>query len=436
MTLSGASAPRPGVDWPSYRGIGASGVADGFPTATAWNVQTGEQVKWKTPVAGLSHSSPIVWGDQVCVATAVNPEAKPFLKVGLYGDIKPVEDSSVHEWKVLCFDARSGKRLWEQTAHQGVPKVKRHTKATQANTTLATDGEHLVALFGAEGMYAYTMQGKLLWKKDLGVLDAGFFRVPDAQWGYSSSPIIHDGRIIVQADVQKDAFLAAFDVKTGREVWRTPRTDVPTFGTPAVYTHNGRKHIALNGWKHIGGYDFETGKEVWKLTGGGDIPTPTPIVAHDLIYITNAHGTKSPVYAVKLSASGDITPPGEATQNDHIAWSVPRDGAYMQTPIVYGEYLYVCKDNGVLNVFNAKTGERAYQQRLGDGKTGFTASAVAADGKLYYSSEEGDVYVIKAGATFEELAKNALGEITMATPAISKGVIFFRTQSHLIAIGK
>jgi outer membrane protein assembly factor BamB len=342
----------------------------------------------------------------------------------------------VHEWKVLCFDARSGKRLWEQTAHQGVPKVKRHTKATQANTTLATDGEHLVALFGAEGMYAYTMQGKLLWKKDLGVLDAGFFRVPDAQWGYSSSPIIHDGRIIVQADVQKDAFLAAFDVKTGREVWRTPRTDVPTFGTPAVYTHNGRKHIALNGWKHIGGYDFETGKEVWKLTGGGDIPTPTPIVAHDLIYITNAHGTKSPVYAVKLSASGDITPPGEATQNDHIAWSVPRDGAYMQTPIVYGEYLYVCKDNGVLNVFNAKTGERAYQQRLGDGKTGFTASAVAADGKLYYSSEEGDVYVIKAGATFEELAKNALGEITMATPAISKGVIFFRTQSHLIAIGK
>ena len=282
-TLLAATDPKPGVDWPSYRGIGASGIAEGYPTVTSWNTETNTNVRWKTPVAGLSHSSPVVWGDQVCVTTAVNGEAKPLLKVGLYGDIKPVEDSSVHQWKVLCYDAATGKPRWEQTAHQGVPKVKRHTKATQANTTLATDGEHLVALFGAEGMYVYDMKGKLLWKKDLGRLDAGFFRAPEAQWGYASSPIIHAGRIIVQADVQKDSFLAAFDVKTGRELWRTPRADVPTFGTPAIYMSNGRAQIVVNGWKHIGGYDFETGKEVWKLVGGGDIPVPTPVVAHNLI---------------------------------------------------------------------------------------------------------------------------------------------------------
>jgi outer membrane protein assembly factor BamB len=435
-TLLAATDPKPGVDWPSYRGIGASGIAEGYPTVTSWNTETNTNVRWKTPVAGLSHSSPVVWGDQVCVTTAVNGEAKPLLKVGLYGDIKPVEDSSVHQWKVLCYDAATGKPRWEQTAHQGVPKVKRHTKATQANTTLATDGEHLVALFGAEGMYVYDMKGKLLWKKDLGRLDAGFFRAPEAQWGYASSPIIHAGRIIVQADVQKDSFLAAFDVKTGRELWRTPRADVPTFGTPAIYMSNGRAQIVVNGWKHIGGYDFETGKEVWKLVGGGDIPVPTPVVAHNLIFVTNAHGGKSPIYAVRPTATGDITPAGDATHNDHLAWSAAREGAYMQTPIVYGDHLYVCKDNGVLSVFNARTGEKAYQQRLGNGETGFSASAVAADGKLYYSSEDGDVYVLKAGATFEQLAKNGLGEVTMATPAISKGVIFFRTQGHLVAVGR
>ena len=193
------------------------------------------------------------------------------------------------------------------------------------------------------------LTGDLLWKKDFGRLDSGFFMVPDAQWGFASSPVIHNGRVILQADVQKGSFVAAFDVRTGKELWRTPRADVPTWSTPAVVSMNGRDQVIVNGWKHIGGYDLETGKEVWRMTGGGDIPVPTPIAAHGLVFITNAHGKAAPIYAIKPTASGDISLKEGESSNAHIAWSYMRDGGYMQTPIVYGDILYVCRDNGVLS---------------------------------------------------------------------------------------
>lgn len=426
--------PRVGVDWPSFRGIGARGIAEGPPPPQSWNVPDSKQVKWRVPVVGLGHSSPIVWGDLVCTASAVSGTPNPELKVGLYGDITSVQDSTVHRWLVMCFDKTTGKLRWERTAHSGVPLVKRHPKSTQASSTLATDGRRIVAFFGSQGLYAYSLNGELLWKKDFGLLDSGFFMAPDAQWGFASSPVIHDGRVIVQADVQKGSFVAAFDVETGKDLWRTPRSDVPTWSTPAVIADNGRVQVVVNGWKHIGGYDFTTGKELWRMTGGGDIPVPTPIAAHGLVFITNAHGKLSPIYAIRPGAAGDITLKDGETANAHVAWSYLRDGGYMQTPIVYGDLLYVCRDNGVLSVFDARTGERHYQSRLGDGKTGFSASPVAAGGRVYFTSEDGDVYVVKAGTTFALLGTNALGEVAMATPAISEGVIYFRTRNHLVAI--
>ena len=197
-----------------------------------------------------------------------------------------------------------------------MPKIKRHTKSTHANSTLATDGERIVAFFGSEGLYAYDIKGTLLWKKDLGVLDAGFYMVPEAQWETGSSPILHDGMVVVQADVQKGSFLAAFDAKDGKELWRTPRTDVPTWGTPTIHAVNGQAadHRERHA-KHVGAYDFKTGKEIWKLTGGGDIPVPTPVVSDGLIYITNAHGRiGAPVYAIRETATGDITLEGGRDQ--------------------------------------------------------------------------------------------------------------------------
>ena len=421
-------------NWPSFRGPAASGTAEGPAPAVSWDVPQNRNVKWRVAVPGLAHSSPIVWGRQVCLATAINTAGSADLKVGLYGNIEPAADQTPHRWVVLCFDKESGKLLWEHTAHAGVPKVKRHTKATHASSTLATDGRFIVAFFGSEGLYAYDMQGKPVWSKDLGVLDSGYFEAPEAQWGFASSPIIHGGRVIVQADVQKGSFVAAFDVATGRELWRTPRADVPTWSTPAVYEGDGSAQVVVNGWKHIGGYDLATGKEIWRMTGGGDIPVPTPVIGHGLIFITNAHGGQAPIYAIRGTARGDISLRGNATSNEHIAWSAPRDGAYMQTPLLYGDLLYVCKDNGVLGVFDARTGTRHYQARMADGRTGFTASPVAASGHVYFTSEEGDVYVIKAGTAFEQVSVNPLGEVAMATPALSDGVLFFRTRGHLTAV--
>jgi outer membrane protein assembly factor BamB len=432
---AGSEAVVAAQSWPSFRGPRASGVQDGHPTPTTWSVEKGEAVRFRVEVPGLAHSSPVVWGDSVYLTSAVSAGEAP-LKVGLYGDIEPVPTEGRHRYVLYRIDKRTGKVRWERITHDGVPRRPRHTKSTHANPTPATDGQRVVAYFGSEGLYTYDTEGKLLWKKDLGALDAAFFRAPEAQWGVASSPVIHDGVVYLQVDVLNDPFLAAFDLETGRELWRTPRQDVPTWSTPTVHEAAGRTLLLVNGWKHVGGYDARTGKEVWKLTGGGDIPVPAPVVAHDLVFVTHAHGPGSPIYAIRTSATGDISLPEGRTSSEHVAWSVERGGNYMQTPLVYGELLYTCRDNGVLSVFRARTGERLYQERLGGGSTGFTASPVAADGKVYVTSEEGEVYVLRAGERYELLAKNALGEITMASPAVSEGVLYFRTRRHLVAIGR
>ncbi|HEX9652748.1 MAG TPA: PQQ-binding-like beta-propeller repeat protein [bacterium] len=435
MAIALASEPD-GVNWPSFRGPNASGIAPEFSTPVTWNVETSENIKWKVAISGLGHSCPVIWGDRVFVTTASSGKSDDLLRVGLYGDIAPVEDESKHKWVVYCLDKKSGKVLWERVAHEGVPKIKRHTKATHANSTPATDGKHLVACFGSEGLYCYDFSGKLIWEKDLGLLESSYFRAPDAQWGFGSSPIIHENLVIVQCDVLQNSFLAAFDINDGHEVWRTSRDDVPSWSTPAVHKAGERAQIIVNGYRHMGGYELASGKELWKLSSTGDIPVPTPVIGDGLVYLTNAHGGGAPIYAVRLDATGDISLTDGVTANDHIVWSDPRNGNYMQTPLLYGEYLYTCKDGGVLTCYDAKTGQRFYRERLGTGKSGFTASPVAADGKLYHTSEDGDIFVIQIGAEYKELAVNSMGEICMATPAISEGTLFFRTRGHMVAVGE
>lgn len=433
LLLAALLAAQEADDWPSFRGPRASGVAPAGAAPATWDVPGSKNVLWKTPLPGLSHSSPIVWRGRVFVATAISGKENPELRVGLYGDVDPVDDQTVHRWKVLCLDGATGRVLWERTAHEGVPKVKRHTKATHANSTMAADGKRVVACFGSEGLYAYDPDGKLLWKKDLGVLDSGWFASPAAQWGFASSPVLHEDMILLQCDVQKNSFIAAFHAEDGREIWRTPRDEVPTWGTPTVHG----TQVIVNGFKHIGGYDLKTGREIWRMKGGGDIPVPTPVVAHDLVFIASAHGAMAPLYAVRTGATGDITLEGNATSNAGVAWSEPRNGAYMQTPLVWGDLLYSCRDTGVLTCYEARTGRRIYQERLGSGgRMGFTASPVAADGKIYFTRERGEVDVVKAGPQFKLLATNPLGENCLATPAVSGGVLLFRTQGHLVAVSE
>ncbi len=424
------------VNWPGFRGPAASGVAIDCDTPSEWSVPESRNVAWKTPVPGLGHSSPVIWGDRIFITTAISGEKDAPLRVGLYGDIAPVEDNTEHEWRLYCLDKNSGKVLWKKSAIRAIPRVKRHTKATHANSTPATDGKFVVAFFGSEGLFCYDMDGDLKWKKDLGPLDSGYFRVPTAQWGFASSPIIDRGRVYVQCDVQQGSFVACYDVKTGDEIWRTDRNEVPTWGTPAIYRKGKHAQLLVNGYKHLGGYDLKTGEELWRIAATGDIPVPTPIIGKGLFYFTSAHGPGAPLYAVKPSARGDITPTEDGETGEHLAWHVPMNGAYMQTPILYKGLLYSCSDGGVLMCYDPKTGERHYRERISStARSGFTASPVAADNKLYFASEDGDVYVVKPGKTFKLLATNPLGEVCMATPAISEDTIYFRTQHHLIAIG-
>ena len=421
------SAESTNDHWPGFRGWQARGVAEGSRTLEKWN-----EPKWKTPIPGLGLSCPTIWGNRVFITTAVSEKGNEELKIGLYGDIESVNDDSRHSFQVFCLDKKDGRVVWKQTAHEGVPKMKRHPKSSHANPTPATDGKHLLGFFGAEGLFCYDLDGKLLWRKDFGALDSGFFRVPGAQWGFASSPVIHENLVFIQCDVQTNSFIVALEIKDGREMWRTSRNDVPTWSTPTVDVRSNRAQLIANGFKHIGGYDLKTGKELWKLSQAGDIPVPTPIVAHDLIFITSAHGRLSPIYAIRTDATGDITLQSGRMTNDFIVWSQSRGGNYMQTPIVVGDYLFAGRDHGVVTCFTAKTGEQHYSERLGTGRSGFTASPIAADGKVYFTSEEGSVYVLRTAPKFEILATNQLGEPCMATPAISENALFFRTRHHLM----
>ncbi|HEX9917902.1 MAG TPA: PQQ-binding-like beta-propeller repeat protein [Pyrinomonadaceae bacterium] len=424
-------------NWPQFRGAGASGVATGAgKTPVSWDATKSVGVRWKTPIPGIGQSSPVVWGNRVYLTTAVSTDAKPAARYGLYGDVEPVNDEPKHTWRVIALDKQTGKIIWDRVTLEGLPKTKRHPKATHASSTPATDGKHVVALFGSQGVLAcYDTNGKLLWKQDTGLLDAGWFYDPDYQWGHASSPIIYKNLVIVQADIQKNSFLAAYDLKTGKQVWKTVRDEIPSWGTPTVYEGKTRPELIANATKFIRGYDPLTGKELWRLGGNSEITTPTPIIAHDLIYVTAGYRPIQPIYAIRLGASGDITLKEKQETNEFVAWSKQRGGPYMPTPIVYGDYFYVCSNNGVVAAYNAKTGERVYQERLAGRGGAFTASPVAADDKLYFSSEDGEVFVVRAGPKHELLATNPMGEALMATPAISDGMVIVRGQHHLFGIG-
>lgn len=418
--------------WPGFRGPWARGFLSNSKPPATWSVDSSKNIKWKAKILGLGHSSPVIWDNFIFVTTASSIVGNESLKVGLYGDIDEANDSFVHEFIVYCIDKKTGKTIWERVVHSGIPKSKRHTKSSQANCTPATDGKYLVVHFGSEGIYCFNIRGDLIWSKDMGILNPGPYTDPGVEWGYASSPVIYKSKIIVQCDIPNKPYITAFDLATGKELWRTSREgEVSTWCTPTIYSKNGKTQVIANGYGMICGYDFETGEELWRLSNGGDAPAPTPVVANDLIYLNSAHGKYSPIFVVKPDAAGNITLAPDSTKNKYIVWSIKKGGAYMQTPLIYDGLLYNLQVNGQLTCFDALTGAVKYKENL---KEAFSASGIAADGKLYFSAESGNVYVVKAGTEFKILAKNVLNDICMATPAISGNTIFFRTQHYLIAV--
>ena len=303
-----------------------------------------------------------------------------------------------------------------------MPRVKRHAKASQASATPATDGTHVVAMMGSEGLYAFDMHGAPLWSKDLGRLDVGYVDDQNEEWGPGSSPVIHDGLVVVQNDRHADSYVVALDVRTGQEKWRVGRDEMPSWATPLVHRGATRTTIVTNSPQVIRGHDAATGKELWQIADGTQVKVPTPVVFEDLVIVTGGWPTGGrPIFAIR-TATGEV------------AWKLERGSPYTTTPVIYQGVLYVCVDNGVLSAYDARTGQRHYQRRIAADAGGFSASPVAAGGRIYLPSEDGVMFVVRAGRRFELLARNDMQEMLLATPAVVGDTMLVRTRTHLVAL--
>lgn len=422
--------------WPSFRGPQAAGAADGQNLPDRWDGKTGENILWRTPIQGLAHSSPVVWGNRIFVTSAVSSNPKATFRPGLYGDGDASDDRSHHRWMIFALDKSSGKILWERVAYQGPPLEKRHIKSTYASSTPATDGRIVVAWFGSQGVHAFDVAGNFLWKLDVGRLDVGAYDVPSFEWGPASSPILWNGLVILQCDTQTDSFLLALKAETGEIVWKTERAELPSWGTPTVAMTSAGPELVTNASNFIRGYDPRTGKELWRLGRSSKITAPTPVFGDDLFVVASGRGPERPIFVVRAGARGDLTLPDGKTSSEAIVWSRTGRGSYMPTPLIYNGLLYVLANNGVFDAYNLRTGEEVYRERIPQVGSGFSASPVAADGKIYLSNEDGEMLVIAAGQKFAHIATNSMGELLMATPALSGGVLYVRTAASVFAIGK
>jgi outer membrane protein assembly factor BamB len=411
------------------------GVADGQHLPERWNAGTGEGILWRTPIPGLAHSSPVVWGDLVFVTTAVSSRANATFKPGLYGDGDASDDRSPQKWMLLALDKRSGTMRWRQVAFEGQPRNARHIKSTYASASPATDGRIVVAWFGSEGVFAYDMAGALRWKVDIGRVDMGAYDIPSYEWGPASSPIIWNGLVILQCDTQADSFLLALDAASGAIVWKTDRDELPSWGTPTVAMTPSGPELVTNASKQIRGYDPRTGRELWRLGGSSMITAPTPIFDGGLHLIASGRGPERPIFAVRPGARGDLSLAKGEDHNAHVVWSKTGRGSYMPTPLAYRGLLYVLGNNGVFDAYDLATGKEIYRQRLPVVGSGYSASPVASDGRIFLSSEDGEMLVIEAGPVFKLIATNTMGEPLMATPAISENRMFVRGASSLMTVG-
>jgi outer membrane protein assembly factor BamB len=431
LALAGAmSLPISAQNWPTFRGPSGSGIADRQDLPTDWDVKTGRNIRWKTAIQGLGHSSPVVWGDRLFV-TSVARSNPPALVLGDAGGIRLADDKITHTWRVSCLNAKDGALLWSKDLHSGVPRASRHVKSSQANATPATDGRSVVAILGSEGLVALVVQGNLKWRVDLGVLNPGLYGSPDSEWGHASSPIIFESSVIVQVDRHRDSYLAAFDLTTGKRQWNVPRVERPVWSTPTLHTVGSRAELIVVGGEYVRGYDPRNGQESWRFKDAAEVKMPTPFVAGDLMVFAGGYRGR-PLYAIRTGARGDISEPESATSGKYLAWRSETGGPYTTTPLAYQGVIYAVRDEGILGTYDLKTGATLYRQRT---NTTHSASPIGSDGRVYLAAEGGEVIVLKAGRTYEVLARNDMGEPVMATPAIANNTMYIRTAGHVYAVG-
>jgi outer membrane protein assembly factor BamB len=431
-----ATAAVTGDVWPQFRGPGALGVADGQDLPTEWDVVSGENVRWSAELPGIAHSSPVVWGDRVFVTSAAS-EAMADVALGDTGGITVAGDEEPFTWSVMALDREDGSVLWRKDVVRGIPRARRHVKATQANATPVTDGETLVVILGSEGLYAFDTAGEPLWDRDLGVLDPGLFGDETSQWGHASSPVIWEDRVLVQVDRHAGSYLAAYSLEDGSELWRVERDEMPVWATPTIHEGtgpDGRTELIVVGGRNIRSYDPQDGSELWRFANQAEVKTPTPFVVGDRVILAGGY-RGLPIYALEMGRDGDLSVPEERAPEepgDALLWRSEPGGPYTTTPLVYGDHVFGITDTGVLSVYSLETGERLHRMRT---EETYSASPVASDGKIYLTGENGLVTVVEAGTELSVLATNDMGESCMGTPAIADGTLFFRCRSHLFAVG-
>jgi outer membrane protein assembly factor BamB len=381
--------------WPRWRGPSGQGVVTSGSYVDSWSAT--ENILWKTPVQGSGNSSPIVWGDRIFLTTAYDRGAR---------------------LSVIAFRRSDGTRLWETfaPAHGGYA----HNKNGHASATAATDGVRVYASFGST-LIAVDMTGKLLWTADIGPISN--------YHGPAGSPLLYRDRLIVYQDHGRDSFIGAFDLRNGRRLWRTPRDASVGWGTPIAVRVGDHDEIIVNGQSRVQAYDPASGRELWSCRGTTMEVIPTPVVGYGLVYC--ASGRAGPTLAIKPGGSGDVT-------STHVAWRTPRGSPFVPSPILVGEQLYTINDMAsIVTSLDARTGKAVWQGRLGVAtREGFSASPVAVNGHVFFTNDEGDTFVLRAGPTFELVRVNRLGERTLASPALVDGRWYIRTDRHLFAIGR
>ena len=427
VTLAVASLAA--EDWPRFRGLQAGVAPDHPDLPDTWSPT--ENVVWTLNVPGLGWSSPVVWGDHLFITSVVNTGTQEPPRPGFYLGNWPAS-TAPHRWMVYDVDVQSGKIRWSREVSSAPPSLPKHLKNSYASETPVTDGERVYVYFGNAGLFAFDMNGNPVWSKPLPALKTR------NNWGASASPALHGDRLYIVNDNDEQSFIAAFEKRTGREVWRVNRKEGTNWSSPFVWENGTRTEIVTAGSDRVRAYDLSGGL-LWELTGMSTITIPTPFSRFGLLFVSSGYVADAarPAYAIRPGASGDISlRPGETT-NGSIAWSLPTGAPYNPTPLVYGDTYYTLFDRGFFTSHDARTGREIYpRQRITGDAAGFTSSPWAYNGKIFAMSEEGDTYVIQAGPEFKVVGKSSLNEMTLATPAVSGGSLFVRTATKLYRLSK
>jgi outer membrane protein assembly factor BamB len=421
---SGPAAQEP--YWPYWRGPAADGMAVG-DAPVRWSDT--QNVKWRTEIPGLGHSSPVVWGDRIFLTTAIKtgssatPATAP----------EPAERSNPHAapgpqvehtFDVICLDRRTGKIRWQRTAKTATPHEGTHNVyGSFASNSPVTDGTFVYAFFGSRGMYCYDMDGKLIWQKDLGVQ----LRMRMA-FGEGMAPVLSGNRLILVFDHEGDSFISVLDKTTGTEIWRVTRDGRTNWAAPLVVPFKGRTQVVVAATAKVRSYDLENGNLIWECSGLGPNTIPQPVRQDDMVFVMS--GYQNPrLMAIRLGREGDLT------GTDAIVWTQTRGNSYTPSPVIFDNKLYVLTDTGMVSCYNARTGEPYYHQVRLPKTYSFKSSPVGVNGKLYLASENEDVIVLRMGETFEVLATNTMtDQVFIATPAITGGEIFLRSKTSVFCI--